>query len=469
MPAALTDLVTTKTPAQFLQQILAALQGIGHTRRVVGSGLGNIYGSGVSASAQSFQVLISTSGGLGVGAFQLSSDGGLTFGSAVTIPSSGVYAIPGTSGVSLNFDVSNAASVTNPFIAGDIYGITTTITTVPVTAWQPGSLPLTLLETDADVDADLSQLIQAIAKGGYVGTAEADWLDLLALNVYGLTRNLATYTQGLETLTAASGVGPYTITAGQLIFATSAGVQFTNTTGGVLSGAGTLQVTLQAVNAGAAGNVGNGTITQLLTPLAGVTASNPDPGGGTWITAFGSDTEGDDALRQRCRDRWASLGTGGPAAAYDAWARAASTSISRTNVYPDGVVPGQVDVVVAGPAGGVTGGVVAAAQAYINARIPLTTTAVVVSASTVAVAVTATVFVQAAFLPLAQQQCPANIQALIAATPIGGTVYLSEVITALSSPTGVSHVTVAAPVADVALTAAQVATLTGPTLTFTVV
>lgn len=472
MPAALADLVATKTTAQFLRQILAALQGVGRTRRVSGSGLGGIYGSGVSASAQSLVALIASSGGLGVGTFQVSLDGGVTYAGAVTIPASGVYAVPGTN-ISLNFDVSAAASVANPFIAGDVYAIALTVTTVPVTAWQPGSFALTMLQTDADVDADLSQLIQAVAAGGYVGTATADWLDLLALNQYSLTRNLATYAQGVVVLTVSSGVGPYTIVPGQLQVATAAGLTFTNVTGGVLSYGvpplNTLALVFQASSPGASYNVGNATLVNLLTPLAGVSSSNPDPGSGTWITAFGTDTEGDSALAQRCRDRWSSLGVGATAASYDSWARAASSSITRTNVFADLSVAGQVDVVVAGSAGGVAGPIVTAAQNYINARLPLGTTAVVSSAAALAIPVVATVFVQAAYLALAQQQCPANVQALIAATPIGGTVYLSEVVGALTAPTGVSHVVVSSPGADAALAAAQVATLTGPTLTFSVV
>jgi uncharacterized phage protein gp47/JayE len=468
MPASLTDLVATKTSAEFLRQILAALQGIGHTQRLVGSGLGAIYGSGVPSGALSLRVLIATSGGLGAGTFQVSLNGGLSYGSAVTIPSSGLYVVAGT-GVSLSFDVSNAASVENPYVSGDTYAIELTVTTVPVSAWQPGSLPLTLLQTDADVDADFSQLVQAVAKGGFVTLATKDWLDLVALNVYALTRTLATTTQGVVTFTAASGVGPYSLLAGDRTVATASGLQFVTTSGGTLTGGGTLQVTVEAASPGAAYNVGNATITQLLTPLAGVTVNNPDPGGGSWVTSYGTDTESDSSLVQRCKDRWPSMGVGATKEAYDAWARAASSSITRTNPYPDASTPGQVDVVVAGPSGPVAGGVVTLAQNYINARLPLGITAVVVSASAHVVTVAATVYVQAAYLVLAQQQCPANVETLIAETDLGGAVYPSELITALSSPTGVTRVVLTSPAGDEVLTASEVATLSGPTLTFVAV
>jgi uncharacterized phage protein gp47/JayE len=469
MPAALTELVATKTAAQFLAQILSALKGIGHTQRIKGSGLGAIVGSGQPTTAINLWVQIIASGGLGSGTFQVSQDGGQSYGGTLTIPASGIYPVAGT-GVSLNFDVSNASSVDTPYIAGDVYGMALTLTTVPVTAWQPGSLPLTLLQTDADVDADLSQLVQAVAKAAFLSTATSDWLDLLAANQYNLTRYLAVQTQGLVTLTASSGVGPYSITPGQLKLATPAGIQYTNITGGTLSGSGTLQVTVQAVSPGAAANVGNTAITQLLTPLAGVTVSNPDPGSGTWITTYGADIESDSSLVKRCRDRWVSLGVGATAASYDAWARAASPDVTRTSVYADGTTVGQVDVVVAGPSGPVTGGDVTAVQNYINARLPLGTTCVVSNAVAHAITVSATIYVDAAHLALAQTQCPANLQALIAATPLGSaTVYLSDIITALNSPLGVRNVVVSSPGSDVVLAAGEVATLTIGTLTFTVV
>jgi uncharacterized phage protein gp47/JayE len=526
MAVALTDLVATRTQAQWRQQLLSAMQGVGHTQHTVGSGLGAVYGIGVPTSAVTLTVRIVGAGGLGSALFQYSTDGGSSWSSSATVPAAGLYLVPGL-GVSLVFDASNAASVVNAYILGDQYELVLTITTLPVTAWQPGSVPLTLLEADADVLADLSQLQQAVAKGGLLATAEGPWLELLAYNVYGLSKYLATAAAGVVALTAIAGVGPYTIAARQLIFATAGGVRFTNTAGGVLvgssswanawtpstaytlgarasnggnvytvtaggvsaaaggpSGTGSgiadgtvvwtyfgaagLQLPVQAVNSGAAGNVGNGTVTSLLTPLAGVTVANPDPGTGTWLTAYGRDDEQDAALRQRCRDRWPSLGVGGTAAQYDAWARAASGNVVKTVVYADPVVAGQVDVVVAGAAGPVSAPELAAVQAYITARVPLTSAAVVANASVAVVTVTAAVYVSASHLVLAQQQCPANLQALIAATPIGGTVYLSEVVSALGSVSGVRNVVVTSPVADVVLTSAQVATLTSA-ITFTVV
>lgn len=468
MPIALTDLIATRTREQYRAQLLAAMQGVGHTQHTIGSGLGAITGSGVSTLTATLVVRVIASGGLGVGTFQYSTDGGVTFSGTLTIPAGGTYTVP-SSGVTLAFDASNAASVINPYVAGDQYAIALSVTSIPVTAWQPGSTALTLLEADADVLSDLSQLQQLVARGGLTGYATGAWLDVLALNFYKLTRTLATQTQGLVTLTAVGGVGPYTITPGQLILATVNGVQFSNTNGGVLSGGGTLQLAVQATSAGAAGNVGNSTIVQMLTPLAGVTVSNPNPGSGTWITTYGNDDESDSALVQRCKNRWPALGIGQTAAQYDLWARAASANVAKTNIYADPIIGGQVDVVLAGTSGPVAGADVTAVLNYIQARVSLTNAVSVVSATGVPVNVTATVYVSAASLALAQQQCPANVQALIASIPIGGTVWLSEVITALSSPVGVSHVVVTLPAADLALTAAQVATLTGPTLTYVTV
>jgi uncharacterized phage protein gp47/JayE len=332
----------------------------------------------------------------------------------------------------------------------------------PVSSWREGDVARTLVEIDAQALADESAVVAAIAKGGLLSEATGGWLTLLAREVYDLERKAAVATQGTVRLTASAEAGPYTIAPGQLWFASASGLRFqsVNTVQLTLEKGGTLDLTVQAESPGAAYNVANGTIAAMVTPLAGVTCANPDPGGGTWITTQGVDEESDAALVSRCAARWPEAGYGSPAASYDLWARTASSAITRTKVQASGSVGGQVDVWVAGPSGPVSAGDVSAAQSYIAARAPLTSSAVVANATALAVTVTATLYGAAAYQTSALASAQAALQALIASIPVGGKVYRSAIIGALMAVEGVQNVSVSAPASDTTMTASQVATLT---------
>src|SRR5512133_335679 len=334
----------------------------------------------------------------------------------------------------------------------------------PATSWQAGDVARTLVEIDAQALADFTTLRAAIAAGGLLSTATGDWLAVLAAEVYSVTRNAAVSTEGTVVLTATADAGPFTIAPGQLRFTSTSGLRFqiNNTTALVLAKGGTLSVTARAESPGATYNVANGTITTLATPLAGVTCNNPDPGGGTWITVSGADQEADSALRSRCEARWPESGFGSPAASYDLWARTADATITRTKPVPDAAGPngGGVTIYVAGASGPVGAGAVTAAQTYIDPRAPLTSVPTVTNTSALAVTVTATLFGKAQYQTTATTAATAAITALIAANPLGATVYKAALYEALMSPVGVENVTFAAPAGDTTLTAAQVATLT---------
>jgi uncharacterized phage protein gp47/JayE len=178
------------------------------------------------------------------------------------------------------------------------------------------------------------------------------------------------------------------------------------------------------------------------------------------VTQQGTDEESDAALAQRCRDRWPELGIGAPAPAYANWAKAASLNVTRVKVRTSPTVAGQVDVFLAGPSGASDGATVAAVDAYIQPRVPLTSTAVVAAATNLATLVQGTVFVEAAQLAAAQVAVVANIEALFSTIDIGGTVYVAEIIEQVMIVAGVKNYVPVFPAADVALTAQQVATLT---------
>ncbi|MDW8269357.1 MAG: baseplate J/gp47 family protein [Anaerolineae bacterium] len=316
----------------------------------------------------------------------------------------------------------------------------------------------TILEALSAGLADLEALRLEITKGGYLELASGDWLDLVAENMYGLARQPAGFCRQTVRLTAQAGFGPYTIQPGQLWASTPSGLRFNNTQGGTLAQGGTLDLEFKAESPGAAYNVAPGTITVFNTPLPGVNIGN------LAIAAAGVDEETDDNLRLRCRLRWASLGTGATADAYRYWALSADPTITKVRVLdqnPRG--QGTVDVIVWGE-GGLGAGAVAAADAYIQQRKPLTSDVQVYAATPTNIAVTATITLRAGFLAATQAEVTARLSDLQRSLPIGGTLYRSALIEALFGAY-VINVNLTAPAADVALGTAQAGVLV-PNLTY---
>jgi hypothetical protein len=157
----------------------------------------------------------------------------------------------------------------------------------PTTDWNTGSPENTMVQMFSTVLWDLSSgQIVNVAGGGLVDLSSGDWLTLLAAQVYNLTKLAATFTQGNVVLTSAAGAGPYTIAAFQLLFLSSSGLRYTNTAGGTLNANSTLTLAVQsefANNSLAGLNYvdANSTITQMVTPLPGVTVNNPGTTYGT--------------------------------------------------------------------------------------------------------------------------------------------------------------------------------------------
>lgn len=339
-----------------------------------------------------------------------------------------------------------------------------TLAGFPATAWQDGSVPRTLLEIEKTVLVKLAGLIAKIGKGGLLDDAAGDWLDLLADSLFDEARVAAVKTQGLATLSCSALAGPYTISAQQLVATNAAGVRFRNTNGGTLASGGTLQLTFEAETAGAAGNIGSGQLTIMLTPLAGVTLANPVvPPGSTWITQAGADEESDDELRERCRAKWATLGTGSTADSYIFWAREASVEVRRVKVFPHSnagtPTDGHVTLYLAAERGTVGAQAVDDVVAYITPRLPLCTTLHVLAATEVTVAIDATQYVSAADHSAAVVQLSEYFDEYEASIGIGDTVYLTAITEQLMRPDGMRNTVIAAPAADVVLDFDEVAVI----------
>lgn len=213
------------------------------------------------------------------------------------------------------------------------------------TGWQNGRIQKSLLSGFSTLVADLSEVVVTLAKLSANEEAEGAGLTLYSRNRFNNERfNTNVKSAGPMVLTSTATV-PYTVEVGQLIASDAIGTQFTNTTGGTLSASGTLTLQWQALLAGSSGNVGNGSVNILVTPLAGVTISNPDSGSGRWYTTIGLDEELDRDLRERNASKWTTLSLEWVEERYIYHARklgARKVFVDATN--PRG--PGSVDVYV---------------------------------------------------------------------------------------------------------------------------
>ena len=273
-----------------------------------------------------------------------------------------------------------------------------------VTAWQPVSVARAIYQTNAQVIANLTnQMVTNIAAGGFATTAAAlptfTWMDLVSEQVYNVTRipaTQATLDSTEFTVTNSSGAiqGPFAIN--ELLFVNPAtGKQFQNTAAVTLA-LGANGVAIEAQEAGAASTSGPGTITQLATPIVGVTCTNS-------AAAVGTDAETNAQLLQRDQAKLGALSPNGPAQAYYFVATSLldstqpfynanlSEPITRVSTVSS---PARVKVYLANAAGAPSAPDVAIVDAAFQVWcVPLGTTATAYAAGETSIAVTATVYI----------------------------------------------------------------------------
>lgn len=359
----------------------------------------------------------------------------------------------------------------------------------PVTSWRVGGVARTLVKLVVKGCFDLAGLVSTVTAGGLLTYSSGGWLTLLAAQVYQCIRAEATLAQGTLRLDCSISGGPYTITPGQLTFSwlSAEGVKYyKNTDGGVLASGGTLALTFQAQEAGSDHNAPDAGIDTIVTPLAGVTIRN-DPfffNGVSRITTQGTDEETDAALKARCLAKWGATGSAANEDGYEYWARTASAEITRVRAAENVPSDGHVTVTLASATGAPTGGAVTAVDEYINGpptvRRPLCVTVHVAAAAEQAIPLTATIYVRAGSNPNASAQAAAALAAYQATLDIAGvsggytvtggvTVFLSQIIEELQTPTGVINSVVTAPAADVDITAGSVPVFSPISLTVVLV
>ena len=128
---------------------------------------------------------------------------------------------------------------------------------LPVTAYQPGSVALTLIDADCDALADVHATVAQLGASAFMGEATGDWLTLRAKSTFDLDRILATYTRGTVTLACTALAGPETITPGALVITTPSGLLYrsTNAANVVVPNNGNVTIPIRAEAAGTDYNV----------------------------------------------------------------------------------------------------------------------------------------------------------------------------------------------------------------------
>lgn len=346
---------------------------------------------------------------------------------------------------------------------------------IVTSAWKPGGAARTIIYAVALLGSAFSSLQALLAKSAFLSTATGDWLTLTARHVYGVERSLGTFAASEVTLVNA-GVGVYSGDPGDLIFSAPAnGKSYRNSEPYTISGAGTYVIPVVAIELGSASSVAEDGISELVTPLSGVTVDGS-------TAAVGADEETDEALRSRCRATLGTLSPNGPKDAYDAIARSATrvdgteVGVTRIAAVADG--EGHVDVYVATASGAVPGdsedpGTDLGAVAFaIRSQVePLSVEARIFSASELSIAVTYEAWVPQSSLSDEQLEDAVELalSAWLARVPIGGQVlpgepgrvYVSAIQAAISAAleraTGepAIRVEVTAPASDVSVTSSQ--------------
>ena len=347
----------------------------------------------------------------------------------------------------------------------------------PARSWQAGSLALTFCELLAKAWSSVAITISEYSKLSFNETSSGVALSAFSRSHYDNSRVAATRTQGTIRLTNSSGA-PHVITASQLVFEDeNNSFTYRNTIGGTVASGGTLELTIEAEVAGSARNVALNTITIMQTPLTGVTCTNPDIGGGTWITSEGTDAESDTRLRARNRGKWSTRAYATPAEGYVTFALKSSENIARVIVddsNPGG--PGTLDVYIAGASGVSSAGDVSDAQVYIDARKPITSLPTVKAAPGNVQSFVGTIYIEASKNnPTTHATIVQAVTNYINTLPIGGkkltgaTGYAlySEIVTAISSIDGVDSVSLTTPSGNVTVPSWKILVVGSFTFTYT--
>lgn len=206
--------------------------------------------------------------------------------------------------------------------------------------------------------------------------ATGDYLTAKALEL-GLSKQSATKAQGRVIFYRSDTSVDRDIEAGKIVSinpnADGVKLRFkTKSLQTILTGASEIEVEVEAELPGAAWNVGSATIVNIETPIIGIDGVRNDQSGG-WLDKEGDDEETEDALRERCAQRWAALTYGGTKEAYISFAKEV-VGVELVEVHslaPRGEGTTDVMITSTAPDGVPTAGLIADVQAIVDARKPV--------------------------------------------------------------------------------------------------
>lgn len=273
-------------------------------------------------------------------------------------------------------------------------------------------------------------------------TAESECLERWG-SVWGVNRKAASSATGAVTFTVQSGA---VIPAGTVLQALD-GVQY-QTSADAAATVPTTTVAVVAMSAGANGNRDAGQVLTLASPIAGVQSTAT-----ATLLSGGADVESDAAYRARLLSRIQSPPHGGSSADYKAWTLEVA-GVTRAWVYPMELGVGTVTVRFvrdgdgAGSAAIPDASEVAAVQAYLDARRPVTAAVTVVAPVAVALNFSIQGLSPDTAAVRAAVQAELSDLLLREAEP-GGTLLLSHIRAAISAATGENDFVLRSPAANV--------------------
>ena len=147
----------------------------------------------------------------------------------------------------------------------------------PVTDYTAGSPSRTILKMIRAGLKDKSDLVPTIAAGGFLGLSSAEWLELLADQNYLIQKAAATPARQSCRLTCEPGTGPYTRAAGELVAKAASGRLYRNVGAVTVPSGNFVDAIFEAEAPGSSYNSdGAGSINVLVTPLPGLSITNPE-------------------------------------------------------------------------------------------------------------------------------------------------------------------------------------------------
>ncbi|MCA3413835.1 MAG: baseplate J/gp47 family protein [Roseomonas sp.] len=306
-------------------------------------------------------------------------------------------------------------------------------------------------------------LVRAIAIASHELHSHIEWAALQILPDTAedevLARHAAIWGITRITATAALGSVTFTGTPGAVVPANTElrrgdDARFLLAADVTIAGGGSGTGNVAARVAGAAGNSQAGISLALVAPVAGIAPSATVAAGGL---AAGADAESDAGLRARLLQRIQSPPAGGASNDYVTWALAVA-GVERVWVYPNWLGAGTVGVAFVTTGGAIPAApLVAAVQAALDARRPVTAAVTAFAPATQAVALTIDLAVDTAAIRAAVLAELADF--FVREAEPGGTIRVSRISAAISGALGeVAHLLVA-PAADITLPAGTIATL----------